>query len=80
MKKGDVIRLGPWYGAIAEILTNEDGDIFARVKLVKHRPGITEVHPLSALTPATFECIAHEVKIQLRLIRENLEEIHDLIG
>ena len=79
MKKGDIIKLGPWSGAIVEILTNEDGAKFARVKLVKHRAGITEVHPLKNLKPATFQDIQSEYDLNLSALHRNLVEVHDVI-
>ena len=79
MKKGDIVKLGPWSGAIVEILTNEDGAKFARVKLVKHRPGITEVHPLDNLRPATRGDIEREHDVIVSAHNRNLSEVYDVI-
>jgi hypothetical protein len=56
MEIGNLIRLGPWFGRIIDILeSTTTGEKFARVKLVKHQAGITEIHPVADLAPATVE-------------------------
>ena len=52
----DLVRLGPWFGRVVDILTScSTGEKFGRVHFAKHLPGVTEVHPLGALSPATIE-------------------------
>ena len=80
MKKGDIVKLGPWNGVIVDLMTNEDGECFARVKLVKHKPNITEVHPANLIKPSTMEAVTKEYSLQVSLLRRNFEMVKDAIA
>ncbi|MBN2007084.1 MAG: hypothetical protein JXA21_27280 [Anaerolineae bacterium] len=59
-----IVRLGPWHGRVVEILTSDStGEKYARVKLIKHAPGVTEIHPFSALKVATLSEAEWELKV-----------------
>lgn len=54
MQLNDLIRLGPWFGRIVGILTDDaTGEKFARAKLIKHWTVVAEICPIVDLSPAT---------------------------
>ena len=58
-----MLPLGPWHRRIVDILTSAaTGEQYGRVKLVKHLPGVTEVHPLSAFKPANLADVEWELE------------------
>lgn len=73
---GQLIRLGPWFGRVTDIFTSErTGEKFARVRLSKHLPGITEVHTMEDLSPATEEQANRARAAELRRHTEAWEAI-----
>lgn len=59
-----IVRLGPWHGRVVDILTSDaTGEKYCRVKLIKHAPGVTEIHPLHSLKPATLTDAEWELKV-----------------
>lgn len=76
LKIGSYIRLGPWCGRIVAVLTDDEtGEKYARVKLLKHIPGVTEVHPLGDLKPATVEELEKEAARMKRNVSLTMDEI-----
>ena len=74
---GDLIRLGPWCGRVVDILTSETtGERFARVQLLKHQPGVTEVHPVSALKSATLA----DAQLELDALQNRVDAARELLG
>lgn len=58
-----IVRLGPWHGRVVEVLTSDStGEKYGRIKLIKHAPGVTEIHPFSALKLATLTDAEWELK------------------
>lgn len=71
-----IVRLGPWHGRVVEILTSDStGEKYGRIKLIKHAPGVTEIHPLSALKVATLNEAEWELKVMQDRYAEAWQEV-----
>ncbi len=71
-----IVRLGPWHGRIVDILTSAaTGEQYGRVKLVKHLPGVTEVHPLSAFKPADLADVEWELETMQARYQQAWQEV-----
>ncbi len=71
-----IVQLGPWHGRIVDILTSAaTGEQYGRVKLVKHLPGVTEVHPLSAFKPANLADVEWELETMQARYQQAWQEV-----
>ncbi len=71
-----IVRLGPWHGRIVDILTSTaTGERYGRVKLVKHLPGVSEVHPLSAFKAASLADVEWELETMQARYQQAWQEV-----
>ncbi len=71
-----IVRLGPWHGRIVDILTSDTTDEkYGRVKLVKHLPGVTEIHPLNKFKPASLTDAEWELQVMQERYQQAWQEV-----
>lgn len=71
-----IVRLGPWHGRIVDILTSDaTNEKYGRVKLIKHLPGVTEIHPLSKFKSATLTDAEWESQVMQERYQQAWQEV-----
>jgi hypothetical protein len=76
IKLNSIVRLGPWHGRVVDILTSDStGEKYGRIKLIKHAPGVTEIHPFSVLKPATLTDAEWELKVMQERYAQAWQEV-----
>jgi len=76
IKLNSIVRLGPWHGRVVDILTSDNtGEKYGRIKLIKHAPGVTEIHPFSALKLATLTDAEWELKVMQERYAQAWQEV-----